>query len=375
MLFWIINSVLVFAICVLFGGILIPQILLIAFRRNLFDIPDERKIHQGAIPRLGGISFVPVIFFSVVFLCGIYIALDKDIFIDIFASNVRYLCFGFCAILFLYMVGISDDLIGIRYSAKFVVQILCGVMLIAGGLSIDNLYGLFGINELPFWISYPLTILFVVFIINAVNLIDGVDGLASGLCGVTLMFYGYIFMVEQKYIFAMLSFAALGVLVPFFYFNVFGKAERCNKIFMGDAGSLTVGFLLCFLGIRLIHCIPDGEEFANPLLTMLSPLAIPSLDVVRVFIHRKRMHKNPFMPDKSHIHHKLLAVGLPQQYVMMSIVSGTVLLTYLNIIVSKYMNVTFLALLDIVLWMALNIWLTGRIKRSGLDMAGNWTVK
>lgn len=373
MIFWILNCLLVFAICMLCAGILIPQILLIAFRRNLFDEVDERKIHHGTVPRLGGIAFVPVIFFSTILLCGIHIAMGNESFIDLFASNARALCFGFCSILVLYLVGIADDLIGIRYSAKFVAQILCSVMLIAGGLTINNLHGILGIYILPDWISWLLTVLFVVFIINAINLIDGVDGLASGLSSVALLFYGYFFVLEERYIFAMLSFAAIGVLLPFFYYNVFGRAERRRKIFMGDTGSLTIGFLLCVLGIRLITCIPDDEGLPNPLLIMLSPLAIPSLDVLRVFIHRKRLHKNPFMPDKSHIHHKLLAAGMVQRGVMLVIVFGTVVLTFLNIFISRYIEVTILALIDIVLWTVFNIWLTSRIKRSGSDLAKSWT--
>ena len=373
MIFWILNCLLVFAICMLCAGILIPQILLIAFRRNLFDEVDERKIHHGTVPRLGGIAFVPVIFFSTILLCGIHIAMGNESFIDLFASNARALCFGFCSILVLYLVGIADDLIGIRYSAKFVAQILCSVMLIAGGLTINNLHGILGIYILPDWISWLLTVLFVVFIINAINLIDGVNGLASGLSSVALLFYGYFFVLEERYIFAMLSFAAIGVLLPFFYYNVFGRAERRRTIFMGDTGSLTIGFLLCFLGIRLITCIPDDEGLPNPLLIMLSPLAIPSLDVLRVFIHRKRLHKNPFMPDKSHIHHKLLAAGMVQRGVMLVIVFGTVVLTFLNIFISRYIEVTILALIDIVLWTVFNIWLTSRIKRSGSDLAKSWT--
>ena len=373
MIFWILNCLLVFAICMLCAGILIPQILLIAFRRNLFDEVDERKIHHGTVPRLGGIAFVPVIFFSTILLCGIHIAMGNESFIDLFASNARALCFAVCCLLVLYLVGIADDLIGIRYSAKFVAQILCSVMLIAGGLTINNLHGILGIYILPDWISWLLTVLFVVFIINAINLIDGVDGLASGLSSVALLFYGYFFVLEERYIFAMLSFAAIGVLLPFFYYNVFGRAERRRKIFMGDTGSLTIGFLLCFLGIRLITCIPDDEGLPNPLLIMLSPLAIPSLDVLRVFIHRKRLHKNPFMPDKSHIHHKLLAAGMVQRGVMLVIVFGTVVLTFLNIFISRYIEVTILALIDIVLWTVFNIWLTSRIKRSGSDLAKSWT--
>lgn len=122
----------------------------------------------------------------------------------------------------LYLVGMADDLIGIRYRAKFVIQILCGVMLIAGGIYINNLHGILGIHAVPLWLGYPLTILIVVFIINAINLIDGIDGLASGLCSVACLFYGLTFFMLHQHVYAILAFATLGVLVPFFYYNVSG---------------------------------------------------------------------------------------------------------------------------------------------------------
>lgn len=144
-------------------------------------------------------------------------------------NDVRPLAFAFCSIMVLYLVGMADDLIGIRYRAKFVIQILCGMMLIAGGIYIDNLYGILGIHSVPLWLGYPLTILFVVFIINAINLIDGIDGLASGLCSIACLLYGLTFLMFHQYIYAMLAFATLGVLVPFFYYNVFGNAEHGKR--------------------------------------------------------------------------------------------------------------------------------------------------
>ena len=179
MYFWIVNCSLAFLLCVLCAGIVIPQILLIAFRKQLFDLPDERKIHHCAVPRLGGIAFKPVVFFTIALLLGINMALGHSEMLSEIGNNVRPLAFAFCSIMVLYLVGMADDLIGIRYRAKFVIQILCGVMLIAGGIYINNLHGILGIHAVPLWLGYPLTILIVVFIINAINLIDGIDGLAS----------------------------------------------------------------------------------------------------------------------------------------------------------------------------------------------------
>lgn len=139
------NAVIVFLLCVLCAGVIIPQILLISYRRKLFDMPDERKIHRGVVPRLGGIAFKPVVFFSVALLLGINKLLGQTDMLRSVYADTHTLCFGFCSVMLLYLVGMADDLIGIRYRPKFVVQIICGIMMIGGGLWIGNLHGLFGI--------------------------------------------------------------------------------------------------------------------------------------------------------------------------------------------------------------------------------------
>ncbi|WP_195594487.1 MraY family glycosyltransferase [Phocaeicola dorei] len=359
-LFWTVNSILVFIVCVLSAGVLIPQILLISFRRNLFDTPDERKIHQGVVPRLGGIAFKPVVFFSVALLLGVCQLLGYGDMLNGIVSEGRPLAFGFCSIMVLYLVG------SIRYRAKFVVQIACGLMLIAGGLWLDNLHGLFLIYNISAWVGWPLTVLAVVFIINAINLIDGIDGLASGLCGVAMLFYGVIFLMVHEYIYAMLAFATLGVLVPFFCYNVFGDAKRGRKIFMGNTGSLTIGMMLCILSLEVCRSFSEDTSagLPNAFVLAYSPLIIPCFDVVRVYLHRVRNGKNPFLPDKNHIHHKLLAIGMRQRTVMIAIVSVSVFLTLCNILLSTCISVTQLLLADILIWTAANIWLTRKINRT-----------
>ena len=147
--FWVVNSLFVFALSVFCAGVLIPQILLISFRKRLFDVPDERKIHQGVVPRLGGIAFKPVVFFSVALALGLNMLLGYGQLLGNIGSESRPLAFGFCTIIMLYLVGMADDLIGIRYRAKFAIQIICGLLVIAGGLWINNLHGLLFIHALP----------------------------------------------------------------------------------------------------------------------------------------------------------------------------------------------------------------------------------
>lgn len=210
-LIWIVNILSVFFLCVFFAGIVIPQILLIAFRRRLFDEPDERKIHQCVVPRLGGMAFKPVVFFSFVLLLAVNVSTGHDELLKEIGAEALPLAYAFCAIIMLYLVGIADDLIGVRYRAKFFIQIVCGIMLVAGGVELSDLHGMLFIHSMPSWISIPLTVFVTVFIINAINLIDGIDGLASGLCSIAFLFYGMTFIWFHQYLYAMLAFATLPV--------------------------------------------------------------------------------------------------------------------------------------------------------------------
>lgn len=365
---WLLPSLAAMLLSILFAGILIPQILLVSFRRKLFDEPDERKIHRGAVPRLGGIAFTPVICFSVSLLVGLaYLICNSDIE-QMMRENAQAISFGFCALLMLYLTGMSDDLIGVRYRAKFIIQIFCAILLIGGGLSIHDLHGFLGLHAISPFLGLPLTVLIVVYVINAINLIDGIDGLASGLSGAAFLIYGVSFMLISKPVYAMISFACLGVLIQFFYYNVFGDTTKRKKIFMGDTGSLTIGLFLVFLALALLQYTPrDLPVFrTNPVILAVSPLLIPCLDVVRVFLQRIRRHGNPFLPDKSHIHHKLLALGIKQRLAMVLIVLSAVAFSVFNIFLSRYIEINLLLLLDILTWTFINMWLSRLIRaRSG----------
>lgn len=361
---WIICCFLSTLLSVLFAGILIPQILLVSYRRKLFDMPDERKIHRGTVPRLGGIAFTPVILFSVSLLLGMSILMGNTDMENMMRINAQAISFGLCALLLMYLTGMSDDLIGVRYRAKFVVQIFCAVLLIGAGMYVNDLHGIIGLGHISPWFGIPLTILIVVYVVNAINLIDGIDGLASGLSSAAFIIYGTAFLMIGKPIFAMLSFACFGVLMQFFYYNVFGSAERKKKIFMGDTGSLTIGLLLAFLGLALLQWSPDKFPTfrTNPMILAVSPLIIPCFDVVRVFLHRVRRHGNPFLPDKTHIHHKMLAIGLNQRLAMVLIVVASITFSIANILLSRYVEVNLLLILDILLWTLANLWLTRHIR-------------
>ncbi len=357
-------------ISIVAAGVLIPQILLIAFRKKLFDEPDERKIHHSTVPRLGGLAFEPVIIFSICILLVFDVhALRFDLMTEL-GNHVLCLSVCLCSLILLYLVGIADDLIGVKYSAKFVIQVCCGFLFLFGGLYISNLYGLFSFERLPSFVFWPLSVILVVFIINAMNLIDGIDGLASGLSAVALGYYGCVFFEIKEYTFALVAFSTLGTVIPFFYYNVFGNAEKQQKIFMGDTGSLTIGLILCFLSFRMAN-----EEISqthtclskvHPLFLAFCPLLVPCMDVVRVFIHRIKKGNSPFLPDKSHIHHKLLALGMNQHSAMITILISSSFFIVACLILSKIIESTVLFLGCIALFTGLNIWLTHMIEKKEL---------
>lgn len=358
----ILNDIIAFFISLVLAGIIIPQILLIAFRKKLFDEVDERKIHKGVVPRLGGIAFFPSILFSFFIVMG-FILKGADIGLDshYFVGIVPFF-FMICAVLLMFLVGIADDLIGVRYMAKFVVQILASILIVCSGSYISNFYGFLWIHHIDSWIGWIATAFMVVFVVNAINLIDGIDGLASGLSTVAFIFYAIIFFFAGQYIYSMLSAAAAGTLLPFFYYNVFGQAKKQKKIFMGDTGALTTGMILIFCAIEMLHLgdVPVAIDY-NPVILGLSPLIIPLFDVVRVYIHRVARHHNPFLPDKSHIHHKLLALGLNQRMALIIIMLWSMFFIVINMFLSEFINPTFILLADLVVWTGVNFALSKAI--------------
>lgn len=360
----IVGVITAFFVSLLLTGIIIPKILLIAYRKNLFDEPDERKIHKGAIPRLGGIAFVPALIFSTSMIVGIFnLPYFDAITLDLDSESVRAICFGLCGLLLLFIVGIADDLVGVLYRAKFVIQLIAGFMLVCGGIWIDNLHGFCGIYAWPPACGSALTILVAIFFVNAINLIDGIDGLASGLSAIALAFYGVMFAFVGDIFNALIAFATLGTLVQFFYYNVFGSQTQRKKIFMGDTGALCIGFILTYLSVSIGRMDYFINSPLNPIVVAFAPMLVPCFDVLRVFFGRIRAGKSPFLPDKTHIHHKLLRLGMSKPSAMVLILCISAAFSIVNVIFSPYVNPALLMTVDLIIWIAFNMWLSDCIKK------------
>ena len=351
-----------FLMAVLLGQIIIPRILVISLRKRLFDQPDSRKVHHRPISRLGGVTFFPVI---LIVMCTIGLLQFYEM--ENITSSVisESLCLV-AGLMLLYMIGVCDDLIGVRYRRKFEVQILAAAFLPFAGLSIQNLGGLFGWYEISPLVGVPLTMLLTVFLINAINLIDGIDGLASGLCMVAITLFGMSFALHGSWMYALLAFASVGVLIPFFFYNVFGNANRGHKIFMGDTGSLTLGFILSVMVVKYVSVMVQESSRLDgaPVVMAFSVLLVPSLDVCRVVLNRFRRRVHPFKPDKSHIHHKFLNMGFTPRRSMILIQLMAVAFIVLTLVLLRIgLLAPVVFILDILVWTLMNVWFSRIIRR------------
>jgi len=233
-------------------------------------------------------------------------------------------------------------------------------------LWINDLYGLFGIGTLSEWVGMPLTIFLVVFFINAINLMDGIDGLCSGIVIIGTSLIGTYFIFVDALLYASFAFITIGILISFFYYNVFGTSRRGRRIFMGDTGSMTLGYSLAFLSISFamnnsyIKPVVD-----NALLIAFSVLIVPSFDVLRVMFLRWRSSNPVFKPDRNHLHHKLLGAGMSPKGALLVILSLSISFIIINILVSALINTTLVVLLDIALWNIFHYLLNVMMHRQG----------
>jgi UDP-N-acetylmuramyl pentapeptide phosphotransferase/UDP-N-acetylglucosamine-1-phosphate transferase len=353
--------------------IVIPKILVISYKKNLFDEPGERKQHSGSVSRLGGVTFLPIILFALCMTTTISLHVDPSMqTIQIPEIGIKKIfiefSFLFSSLVLLYFVGIMDDLISVRYTTKFIVQILCGIFMVMSNVWLNDLNGFLGFNAIPKWAGYPLTIFLVIYIINAINLIDGIDGLASGLSIIAFIVIAYAFYLKDYLFFSLISVTTLGCLIPFFHYNVYGGGKkRKKKIFMGDTGSLAIGMLLAYLLIRYTMTIPGQIDniatIPNPLI-LFSVVLIPCFDVVSVMVYRLKIGNNPFKPDKNHLHHKLIRIGFSPSKSLIIILSMSIIFISLNFLLIFYIQFKWILLMDIVIYLLIHLWLRYKLNHT-----------
>jgi UDP-N-acetylmuramyl pentapeptide phosphotransferase/UDP-N-acetylglucosamine-1-phosphate transferase len=322
------NIILVFLtslLVVIFG---IPSIITVAKLKGLYDKPDSRKLHTNKIPRLGGLAIVAG-FSIAVSIWGIAEGM----------SRLQYLQ---AALIILFFSGLKDDVIILSPVKKLISQILATVLVVVGeDIRVSGFYGIFGIHEIPLWASYALSIFTIVVITNAFNLIDGVDGLAGGIGFIISVTFGLWFNFIDQQGWSILAFGLSGALLGFLVFN-FNPA----KIFMGDAGSLTTGFLLSIFAIKFI-------EFNSPVASnyyklpsapgiAVAILILPLFDTARVFIIRVMKKQSPFTADRNHLHHSLIKIGLGHKEVALVMYSINILFVMVAFLIKDSSTLTIL---------------------------------
>ncbi|MGL5787280.1 MAG: MraY family glycosyltransferase [Bacteroidales bacterium] len=326
---------------------MIPRIVFISQSKKLFDIPNERSSHNRVIPRLGGVSFFPSMIFAFAFVLGLRLLAGYEINPYFGHQLLVEGIFLLCGLMIMFTIGVADDLVGVSFSKKFCAQTLASLLLIAGGIYVNSFHGLFGLMEMPQALGYFVTVILVVLVINAINLIDGIDGLASGLSAIALFCLTCWFSYHGIYAYAMLAAALLGAVVPFFIYNVFGGK---HKLFMGDTGSLLIGFLLAFLSAKFCMLNVPGESGSYgvdgaPVL-ILAILFVPIFDLIRVFAYRIHQGRSPFLPDRNHVHHLFLDIGFSHKRTMVSLVAFALIFAGFNFVILPFLGPTLLLIAD-----------------------------
>lgn len=285
-------------ITALFAALLmIPFLQRWALKRGEVDVPDARKVHDGAIPRLGGIA----IFLSFLFSLLVHGEMTPA---------VRGILAGGLVV---FITGLVDDLGGLSPRRKFLGEIgACLLAVVVGQFYLVNLGDLFGFGPiiLPPWLGIPFTVFAVVGVINAMNLIDGLDGLSGGVSVIALTAFLALAWQDGNATVVTLCAGLLGGLLGFLKYNFYPA-----RIFMGDAGSLTVGFVLGLLAVSLTQAPGASVSPAVPVLI----LGVPIMDTIWVMGQRLLRGGSPFAPDRTHVHHRFLDLGFQHRFTVVII--------------------------------------------------------
>jgi UDP-N-acetylmuramyl pentapeptide phosphotransferase/UDP-N-acetylglucosamine-1-phosphate transferase len=290
------RAILSFVTAFAISYLIFPPAIKAFHKFSLVDDPGGRKIHKKQVPALGGIP----IFFGVVVSLLVWLPIGM----------IAHYKFYLVAIAFIFILGLRDDLSPVSALQKLIGQVgAASILFFLCNIRIDSFYGLFGLYDMPYWLSYFVTLFTIIVITNAYNLIDGIDGLAGSIGCLTLLFLGSWFVIQGRVHFSFIALAFAGSLLAFLIYN-----WSPSKIFMGDSGSSIVGLLIAMYTVYFIDFNAALSEkapfkFTAEVGTAVGLLIIPLVDTGRVFIKRTLAGKSFMEPDNNHIHHVLLAMG------------------------------------------------------------------
>ena len=287
-------GVFTFVVALFVSTALIPPLTYVSGYLGLVDIPSARKLHAGAVPRIGGLAIIVGALVPIL----MWVPLRDD---------VRAYLLG---IVILAIFGVWDDRKNIDYRLKFLGQFLAVAVLVFYGGVVFERFPWIETGVLPGYIAIPFTLLLLVGITNAVNLSDGLDGLAGGITLLAVACLALLAYVAEDDAIALTSLAVIGATLGFLRFNTFPA-----RIFMGDTGGQFLGFTTGFLAV----VVPNVSNRALSPVVPLLILGLPILDTLSVVVRRLIQGRSPFSPDRNHIHHKLLKMGFSHYEVVMAI--------------------------------------------------------
>jgi len=325
----------------------IPVIINISGLRGLMDNPVKRSSHKTPTPTFGGVAiFAGILIGYMIWNFG-----DEGILIHkVFAGTV-----------ILFFLGVKDDLYALSPTKKMIVQVLASAIVVIGSdLRISDLFGIFGISHISYIFSILLTIFIFVAMINSFNLIDGIDGLAGGIAMIASTGFGMWFLVNHHYSLACLALCLAGSLVGFLRFNF----SQNQKIFMGDTGSLIIGYITTVLAVKFIHLNvmhaweADISFVSAPIIAVVI-LIIPIFDTIRVFSIRILRGKSPFKADRLHMHHLLIDNNLSHMQASFSLYFTTIIFTAITYFARIYFTNTQLCFF--ILFLLICYFVTGNL--------------
>jgi UDP-GlcNAc:undecaprenyl-phosphate GlcNAc-1-phosphate transferase len=316
----------------------IPKILWVSQEKRLVTEINHRSSHTLKVPAFGGVAFFVVLILIICLLQSLRTS---------FTGN--HLIIG---LTLLFMAGLKDDLVISTAKLKLVSQVFAaGFIIFSPELHLEGLNGFLGIGSLPMFAGYILKLFIVVALINAYNLIDGIDGLASIAGIVICSVFSYVFFAVKEPYYVLISISVVGILAAFLRFN-FSNSRR--KIFMGDGGSLIIGFIIAFLSLKILVMQHSPEMMAkgfmpeNRPLFLLSVLFLPVFDTLRVMIIRLRNGKSPFEADRNHLHHVMLDNKMSHAQASMSLGFLNLSVVGVYILAGPYLNSILLSVLMLV---------------------------
>ena len=310
--------------------ILVPYVSRLSVRIGGIDTPDERKIHIQATPRLGGIAIFSSLLFTVILFCDI----DQQIKGFLIGAIV------------IFLTGLADDLANLTPRQKFVGEFLAaGMAVFLGDIRVQNIGNPLGLGIIELGpMAIPFTMIGIVGLINAINLMDGLDGLASGVCAIACISFSAISFNSGNSVLFPLSIALLGALIGFLRYNNYPA-----RIFMGDGGSLLLGYCM---GVFSVMLASGGTVHVSPYIPLLI-LGVPILDTLVVMTKRKWEKKPLFSPDRTHLHHKLLDLGIGHKYTVLIVIGISYLMNMVAIFGCRLNNRTVCNLSDTILLLLL----------------------